>query len=303
MTFAPTGRQIHLVAGEYAADVVEVAAGLRALTHAGRPLIASYAADEVPSGGRGITLVPWPGRIDEGRYTWDGESHVLAWTEPELRNAIHGLLRYIPWEIVGAETSRAEFLGRIMPQRGYPFAVECRLLYELDASTGLTVTASATNEGEVPAPFAFGSHPYLSVDAGVDECIAEVPAATAYLLDDRLLPVGVVGADEAGVDFRGGRLVGDQRVNTCVTGLVRDADGRAWSSLTGPDGFRSYLWQDAAFGYAVLFTMDIPDGGRRGFAVEPQTSPPNAFATGEDVVRLEPGATWSGRYGFRADRP
>lgn len=304
MTFAPTGRQIHLVAGDYAADVVEVAAGLRTLTHAGRPVIAGYAADSQPAAGRGITLVPWPGRIDEGRYTWDGVERRLGWTEPDLRNAIHGLLRYIPWDVVETGESSVELVGRIMPQRGYEFAVECRMRYDLDAATGLTVTASATNVGDAAAPFAFGSHPYLSVGtATVDECVATVPAATAYLLDDRLLPAGIVPVAEAGLDFRGGRVVGDQRVNTCVTDLERDADRMAWFSLTGPDGTESHLWADEEFGYAVLYTMDTPTGARQGFAVEPQTSPPNAFASGRDVVRLEPGATWSGRFGMRVDRP
>ena len=28
------------------------------------------------------------------------------------------------------------------------------------------------------------------------------------------------------------------------------------------------------------------------------TCPPNAFATGVDVIRLEPGSTWSGTWGI-----
>lgn len=304
MTFAPTGRQIHLAAGPYAADVVEVAAGLRTLTHGGRALVAGFGAEEAPAAGRGITLVPWPGRIDQGRYTWEGSVHQLAWSEPALRNAIHGLLRYTPWDVVEVQESSVELLGRIMPQRGYPFAIECRMHYQIDADTGLTVTASATNVGDVAAPFAFGSHPYLSVGtASVDECVATVPAATALVVDDRLLPTATVAVEEAGIDFRAGRVVGDQQINTCVTDLDRDSDGLAWSSLAGPDGTATYLWADAEFGYAVLYTMDVPVGGRQGFAIEPQTSPPNAFATGEDVIRLEPGARWQGRYGFRVDRP
>ena len=45
-----------------------------------------------------------------------------------------------------------------------------------------------------------------------------------------------------------------------------------------------------ATGYLQLFTGDpLPDVSRRSLAVEPMTCPPNAFRTGEDLVRLEPG--------------
>ena len=37
---------------------------------------------------------------------------------------------------------------------------------------------------------------------------------------------------------------------------------------------------------------------RRGVAVEPMTCPPNALRTGTDVLRLEPGASWTGEWGI-----
>jgi aldose 1-epimerase len=47
---------------------------------------------------------------------------------------------------------------------------------------------------------------------------------------------------------------------------------------------------DSAFGYLQVFSGDTlaPERRRQGLAVEPMTCPPNAFATGADVVRLEP---------------
>ena len=50
------------------------------------------------------------------------------------------------------------------------------------------------------------------------------------------------------------------------------------------------LWVDAAYPYLMLFTGDpLPDVARRSLAVEPMTCPPNAFRSGEALVRLEPG--------------
>lgn len=58
------------------------------------------------------------------------------------------------------------------------------------------------------------------------------------------------------------------------------------------------VWADASWPYVQLFTGDLPDVGRRGFAVEPMTCPPNAFNTGEALIRLEPGDTFEGTWGI-----
>lgn len=301
-TQCPTGQQIHLEAGEYTADVVEQGAGLRTLTYAGRPVVAGYEANEPPIAGRGITLAPWPGRIDQGRYTWDGVERLLGWSEPQLQNAIHGLLHTVPWIIEEATPTSVLLSQRILPQNGYEFSVLVTMRYELDALTGLSVTASATNIGGEAAPFGFGAHPYLSAGSGrINECVAQIPAATALVLDARLIPTGTAAVADIGLDFRGGRVVGGQHVNHALTDLTRDANGLAWCSLTAPDGTASRLWADEEFGYFVVYSMDIPGTqARQGLAVEPQTCPPNAFVSGQDVIRLEPGQTWSGRYGVCA---
>jgi aldose 1-epimerase len=58
------------------------------------------------------------------------------------------------------------------------------------------------------------------------------------------------------------------------------------------------VWADKAWPYVQLFTGDLPSVQRRGFAVEPMTCPPNAFNTGEGLIRLEPGEAFDGRWGI-----
>ncbi len=52
-----------------------------------------------------------------------------------------------------------------------------------------------------------------------------------------------------------------------------------------------------------LYTGDTlaPERRRLGLAAEPMTCPPNAFQTGDGIVRLEPGDTFVGRWGVRAE--
>ena len=64
-----TGRQYPIGAGPYSAVVTELGAGLRELTHQGEHVIAGYQPDELPPGAAGQLLVPWPNRIDRGRYS------------------------------------------------------------------------------------------------------------------------------------------------------------------------------------------------------------------------------------------
>jgi aldose 1-epimerase len=84
------------------------------------------------------------------------------------------------------------------------------------------------------------------------------------------------------------------------TGLERDGDGLVRVELEDADGARTVVWADEAYGYLQLFTGDpLPDVARRSLAVEPMTCPPNAFRTGEALVRLEPGEAWTGTWGIR----
>jgi aldose 1-epimerase len=49
-----------------------------------------------------------------------------------------------------------------------------------------------------------------------------------------------------------------------------------------------------------VFTGDTlaPERRRRGVAIEPMTCPPNAFRSGVDLVRLEPGAAHFATWGL-----
>src|SRR5690348_9377700 len=77
-----TGAQYEIAEGDYLAVVTELGAGLRELRHRDRPLIVAYQADELPPGAAGQLLVPWPNRIDGGRYLMAGTAYQLDLSEP-----------------------------------------------------------------------------------------------------------------------------------------------------------------------------------------------------------------------------
>jgi aldose 1-epimerase len=300
VTVLPTGEQFALRTADAEAVVVEVGGGLRSYRVGGRDVVDGYAATEIPAGSRGAVLAPWPNRLRDGRYTWDGAEQSLALSEPETSTAIHGLVQYVPWQVVDrtGDTVRLEHL--LHPHPGYPFVLRVQVAYELSPD-GLRVTTTATNSGDVPLPYGEGHHPYLAAGPGllVDDCTLVLPAATRLEADERGLPTGAVPVAGTPYDLRAGRPIGDLVIDHCFTDLRRDDDGLARVRLTGPDGRGAEVWVDGAYSHLQLFTGDVlPERRRQGLAVEPMTCPPNAFATGESVIRLGPGESATGTWGI-----
>ena len=299
MSPPPSGEQHEIRHGEQVAVVTEVGATLRSYAVGTVDVVDGFGVDEPSSAGRGQVLAPWPNRLDAGRYAFGGVEGRAPIDEPERGNAIHGLVRWLPWS-VGSRAADAVSLATVLhPQPGYPWRLELEIAYRL-SSEALRVEVRATNASEVAAPFGVGFHPYLTVGTPIDGARLTIPATRRLLTDGRGLPVGeedVVGTD---FDLRSAGEVGTKQLDTCFTGLMRDADGRVRARVdAGERGVE--LWAEEAFGYLQAFTGDTlePIARRReGIAIEPMTCPPNAFATGTDVITLEPDATWSAAWGI-----
>jgi aldose 1-epimerase len=239
----PSGEQFELTRGAQRAVVVEVGGGLREYGD----VLLGFKEDEMCTSGRGQVLAPWPNRLADGSYEWEGARLQLPIGDLKTHSAIHGLVRWANWRAVEREASRVVMEYLLHPQPGYPFMVRLRVEYALDGE-GLAVRTTAENVGRRACPFGVGHHPYIACN--VDELFGEEK------IDDAR-------------PFDGSYTVGDVTV-----------------------------WADESWPYAQFFTGDLPDIQRRGFAVEPMTCPPNAFNTGEGLIRLEPGDMFDGRWGI-----
>jgi aldose 1-epimerase len=301
---SPSGSQHEISHGGYTAVVTESGAALRTLTFQGRDLVDGFGPDEMSAGCRGQLLVPWPNRIRDGRYTWDGADHQLPLTEPERTNSLHGLVRWAAWTVAAHASSAVSFTYRLMAQTGYPWTLDLTVTYAL-ADDGLTVTQGAVNRSPTAAPYAQGAHPYLLAGASpVDEWELRLPAATRSVSDpERLLPVSREDVTGTPFDFREPDVLGQVVMDHAFTDLVRDESGVATVLLWDPwPGRGVELWVDAAHPWLMVYTADDRPAPfhRRSVAVEPMTAQADAFRSGEDVVRLEPGASFEATWGIRA---
>ncbi|MBC7723923.1 MAG: aldose 1-epimerase family protein [Burkholderiaceae bacterium] len=299
---SPTGEQftISRTTGDRQsrAIITEVAAGLRVLEVDGVALVETYPEDSVPPYGSGIVLVPWPNRIEDGRWVLAGVPQQLDLTEPTRHNAIHGLLRQTAYRLLERSEESVTLEATVYPQHGYPFQLDTTVRYEV-TDDGITVTHGIRNAGTAPAPVAVGAHPYLCVgDVPVSDLVLTLAASTHIDVDDRLNPTGVTDVAGTRFDLRGGVPVRELSLDDGFGGVEPGATHR----LTAPDGRWVELVRDDEFDYTQVFTNPVhPRDGVLGLAiaVEPMSAAANAFNSGDGLRWLDPGEHWSISWGIR----
>ena len=299
----PSGEQIDLRYGDQAATIATVGASIRSYAAGGHAVLDGYDAGAMADGARGQTLIPWPNRVRDGKWEWDGVARQLALTEPDKHNAIHGLVRWLGWNVTERSDERAVLACTSWPQVGYPWPLDLTVGYEL-GDEGLLVTQRITNRGTSPAPVAAGAHPYLTVGTPtIDPAVLHVPADSWIDTDEQQIPIGARPVQDSPYDFRTPREIGGTAIDYTFTGLQRDSGGRFTVTLSHPSSGRAVqLWVDENYPYVEVFTGDaLPDAARRrqGLGVEPMTAPPNALASGESLIVLAPAQTWQGQWGIR----
>jgi aldose 1-epimerase len=269
-----------------------------------RDILWGYSDRAKKKGGQGDVLIPFPGRIRGGEYTFDGRPYQLDMNDKDGPNAIHGFLRSLLWEIESGTESSIEFRVLLGEKEfpGYPFRLEARVAYGL-TEAGLECRFSVRNVGETPAPVGAGFHPYFTVGTEtVDQAELLLPAAEFLERGEGVLPSGkVLPVAGTELDFKTFRTIGPLKIDHCFTGLVRDSDGLARARLRNPaSGKEIVVWMDERCSYIVAFTGDTisPPDARRAVAIEPMTCAPDAFNhAGWGAAALEPDQTLEGRFG------
>lgn len=297
----PTGHQHVLVHGAQRAVVAEVGASIREYTVDGRDVVLPFDESALAPAFSGAVLAPWPNRLRNGLYSYEGTTYEVPLTEHDRQTALHGLVAYVrftPAADVAASESSVTLEHELVPTPGYPWSLRIRVTYSLDEA-GLRVHVATTNLSAATAPYGIGFHPWLSPGAAsVDECTLRVDAERHVTVDERLLPTGtepVAGQ----YDLRVATPLRGVALDDAWVDVTRDADGLSWIVLASPDGHAAALWSDASMDTWQVCTGDgIPRIERRGVAAEPMSCVADAFRTGERLVDLAPAATHEVTWGL-----
>ena len=249
--------------------ISKTGAALKALTVDGVELIDPNAAYNPGQIYFGSILAPWPNRLEDARYQLAGKEFFAGKLDAS-NNANHGLVYDREFEEVSASDTEVVLSYEFGADPGYPYRVELAISYELTAG-GLRVGATATNRGEIAAPFAIGFHPYFLASEPF-----ELSGAFTHVIqtDSRMLPIAQAPVD--GLSYAGGEI------DTCYLGAseVSFKTARFELSIELEKNLDHFM-----------FYRPGPDQGESMIAIEPMSSPANAFQNEIAEHLLEPGQT------------
>ena len=296
------GRIYELRAGRHRVLIAGVAATLLSWRVDGEELLLTHGADEIGEGYQGKTILPWPNRIDHGRYSFGGRQLQVPINEPSKEAALHGLVLFDEWRPLHHSDDRVVLEHASHPSYGYPFPMTFRVEYSVDDG-GIRRDLAAKNVGTTDAPYGTATHTYVAASTGtIDSVRFTLPADTYYRTNERLIPTGTAPVAGTEYDFRSARPLGSTTMDTAFTGLRREDGKNAVVRFDRPGGENVRLWADDAHDYFQVYTDDAPDTdrpARAGIAVEPMTCAPNAFVTGDGLVTLRPGEIHESSWGYR----
>lgn len=239
-------------------------------------------------------LFPFPNRIREGRFTFQGQSYTV--NPPR-----HGFVRDRAWSVVaqGASAEAGAWLTSRFDARAYPeeiltqfpFPFRLEITYRL-RDARLEIEASAQNTGERDMPAGYGIHPYFRRPA---RGTLTVPASARLELADSL-PTGRLLEANGDYDLRHAADLDALKLDDIYTSIeTDDAEGRARCALVDVENSLQTIieFSREQFPYVVVYTPPSP---RRAICVEPNTCPTDAFnlhARGVEcnLLTLAPGAT------------
>ena len=256
-----------ITAEDVRVEIDPVAGGrIAQITVGGTPLLVG--SDDVgghPLAWGAYPMVPWAGRIREGRFEFRGTAYELP--QNHDGHAMHGVGFTSAWTVAGRTPSRIELHLDLPSDERWPFGGSVRQTFEVDAR-GLTATMSVHAEDRA-FPASFGWHPWFRKPSRLDF----TPTAM-YRRDDRHIAV-----DEL-VEVPPGPW-DDCFVNTAPVGLVVDG---IELTITSP-----------------CTDWVVYDEPPHATCVEPQTGPPDAFTIRPEVV--EPGAPMTASFRLEVDAP
>ena len=204
----------------------------------------------LPIGGWGsYPMVPWAGRVRNGRFSFDGVEHQLPINFGA--HAIHGTGFEQSWDVVERDADSLALGCRL----GWVLGGSSEQLFEL--SGGALTCTLTVRAGEHPMPATIGWHPWFVKPERVDLRFEHM-----YLRDDDYITDGRIVApppppwDDC---FRGPMTIPRLWIEGVEVTITSDCD------------------------HWVVY--DMPE---HATCVEPQTAPPDAFNIG-GATRLEPG--------------
>jgi aldose 1-epimerase len=246
----------------------------------------------------GAKLMPFPGRIPNGKYQFAGRNYALKRNAKDSTCSLHGFVCKKPFRIVrtAVNNRRASVILEYIHKgdtKGYPFKFSVRLTYTL-ANSSFSCTTAIRNMDRRAIPIGDGWHPYFKTSGKMNRLLLSLPSHSVVELTAQKVPTG--------------QVVKPTRKTSTIPLRQKEIDSvfdlgerrrRVTTKLINPKtGVALQLWQDAgAEKYRYLVVYRPPSG--TSVAIEPWTCAPNAANNKMGLLVLKQGGRFRASYGVR----
>lgn len=239
-------------------------------------------------------LYPFPNRLSQGQYEWEGQRYQFPINDVPANNALHGFGMQQPMKVIAAEADEAQARLRCqfdyageLPYYPFPFQFEVEFIL---GEGSLEVELSVRNTGSQALPFGMGWHPYFRLTPKVDELILQMPPCDLVGVDAEMIPTGKRYAYDT---FAEPKRIGAEVLDNAFA--LHQTEGRASIHLSN-EGYGLHYWQECGpgrFPFVQLFTPP----NRSALAIEPMSCNIDAFNNGQGLMRVLPGEQRAARFG------
>lgn len=226
-------------------------------------------------------LFPFPNRIEDGKYSFQGNTYQLPINEPKHHNAIHGLIAFSEFEVIhqSESTLKLKYSYRANFEY-YPFSFDFEVLFSITESAFI-LNYSATNIGTQDMPCAFGWHPYFQIEGEkIDNLNLKVSEAQNLALNERNLPEKTEDAKNflSEIDLNQKQYDHLYKINQKDTEIAKAELSNAQNKIC------IEYQSNSSETYLMIYTPP----SRNCIAIEPQTANINCFNNLEGLSVLKP---------------
>lgn len=246
--------------------------------------------------GKSALLYPFPNRLKDGKYHWDGHQYQFPINDSQTENALHGLGVHKAMNIAKVMTS--EKSGTIICQYNskgeeefYPFLFQFSAAFTI-TERGFDVELVVLNQDQESIPFGYGWHPYFTLGDSVETTELQLPKLDLIGIDQRMIPTGKRYPYE---EFAQAKPIGATVLDNCFA-VHPNAENKIEIQLKGSKGTLNYWQETKASTYPFVQIFTPPK--RTSIAIEPMTCNVDAFNNQEGLIKLEAGEKSSARFGL-----
>lgn len=232
-------------------------------------------------------LLPFPNRINQGRFEFQGANFQLPINEQNTGHALHGFISDKKFLLASKKVTKTSgecslyytYAGDL---NGYPFPFFVLVTFKL-SEKGLKCETRVENLSNFDIPIGDGWHPYFSTGSNADELFIKIPATKYLERYENFIPTGNLLNTDKYKDYK---QIGDTRFNDCF--YIEKNNSKAETVIFDQTKkLKIKIWQETGDKKYNFIQYYIPSD-RQSIAVEPMTSAPDAFNNKMGLIVLEP---------------